>query len=34
MHGNVWEWCADQNHESYARKPDNIKENGSIPWTD
>ncbi len=34
MHGNVWEWCADQHHESYASKPDNIKENGSIPWTD
>jgi formylglycine-generating enzyme required for sulfatase activity len=34
MHGNVWEWCADQNHESYARKPDNIRENGSLAWRD
>ncbi|MBD2623205.1 SUMF1/EgtB/PvdO family nonheme iron enzyme [Microcystis flos-aquae FACHB-1344] len=34
MHGNVWEWCADQHHESYADKPDNIRENGSLAWRD
>ncbi|TRU50306.1 MAG: serine/threonine-protein kinase pkn1 [Microcystis aeruginosa Ma_QC_Ch_20071001_S25] len=34
MHGNVWEWCADQQHENYVNKPENIKENGSIAWAD
>jgi formylglycine-generating enzyme required for sulfatase activity len=34
MHGNVWEWCADQHHENYVNKPDNIRENGSLAWLD
>ncbi|MDB9507977.1 SUMF1/EgtB/PvdO family nonheme iron enzyme [Microcystis aeruginosa CS-338/01] len=34
MHGNVWEWCADQHHENYVNKPDNIKKNGSLAWLD
>ncbi|MFN7215600.1 SUMF1/EgtB/PvdO family nonheme iron enzyme [Microcystis sp.] len=34
MHGNVWEWCADQHHENYVNKPDNIRENGSLAWRD
>ncbi|TRU45772.1 MAG: serine/threonine-protein kinase pkn1 [Microcystis aeruginosa Ma_QC_Ca_00000000_S207] len=34
MHGNVWEWCADQQHKNYVNKPDNIRENGSLAWRD
>ncbi len=32
MHGNVWEWCLDHWHESYANKPDKLKRNGYDPW--
>ena len=32
MSGNVWEWCEDPYHDSYANKPENIKNNGNTAW--
>jgi formylglycine-generating enzyme required for sulfatase activity len=34
MSGNVWEWCLDEWHDSYADKPDRIKNNGNEAWDD
>jgi len=33
MSGNVWEWCEDPYHDSYANKPENIKNNGNAIWS-
>lgn len=30
MSGNVWEWCEDPWHDSYAEKPESIKNDGNI----
>jgi formylglycine-generating enzyme required for sulfatase activity/uncharacterized caspase-like protein len=32
MSGNVWEWCENPYHDSYANKPENIKNNGNTAW--
>jgi formylglycine-generating enzyme required for sulfatase activity len=34
MSGNVWEWCLDEWHDSYEKKPDRIKQNGNEAWGD
>jgi formylglycine-generating enzyme required for sulfatase activity len=33
MHGNVWEWCEDDWHGSYANKPEALKQAGNTSWT-
>ena len=32
MSGNVLEWCKDPWHDSYAEKPDNIRNDGNTIW--
>ena len=34
MSGNVWEWCLDEWHDSYADKPEKLKSNGNESWGD
>ena len=32
MHGNVGEWCEDNWHSNYKKKPGNLKRDGNIIW--
>ena len=33
IHGNVWEWIADEWYDSYSNKPQQLRQNGSLAWT-
>jgi len=32
MNGNIWEWCLDNWHDDYSKKPLRLKQNGNEPW--
>ena len=32
LHGNVWEWCLDEWHDSYKDKSEQLKKSGNEAW--